>query len=276
MFRIAPTPSGYLHLGNAFSFLLTRCLADRAGAGLMLRIDDLDSERKRPEYVQDVFDSLDWLGIHWEKGPKDPDDFERNWSQHHRLPDYMEAIERMRTDGKIFACRCTRNQLKAYGSVYPDLCASTEIPFGEPDTVLRIRVPSGTAISFDDHAMGRRTVDLTAAMGSFTVLRRDGIPAYQLASVVDDRLFGVTTIVRGTDLLASTAAQCFLADAIGFGSFHHSRFFHHRLLTDEKGEKLSKSEGAFSLKSMRESGITREDVLRRLQPFLDEYLERNL
>lgn len=275
MFRIAPTPSGYLHLGNAFSFLLTRRLADRYGSGLFLRIDDLDSDRKRPEYVKDVFDSLDWLGISWDKGPRDPDDFEVNWSQHLRLQEYMKAFDKLKADGRLFACRCSRKQLAAYGSAYPETCTRAEVQFDAPDTAVRIRVPAGTTVSFEDFVTERHTVDLSGAMGSFVVVRRDGIPAYQLASVVDDRLFGVTSIVRGTDLLHSTAAQLFLADAVGFDSFRHSRFVHHRLLTDEKGEKLSKSEGAFSLKAMREAGITREEVLRRLKPVIDEYLQLN-
>lgn len=273
MFRLAPTPSGLLHLGNAFSFFLTRKLADLHGDEVLLRIDDLDSERKRPEYVDDVFQSLDWLGISWEKGPKDPDDFERNWSQHLRLEEYRKAFEQLKADDRLFACRCSRKELAAYGSVYPETCTRSGLPIGTPETAVRIEVPAETVVSFEDAAVGLQAVDLSKSIGSFIVSRKDGLPAYQLASLVDDRLFGVTAVIRGMDLLGSTAAQLFLADALGFGSFRNSFFLHHALLQDEHGQKLSKSEGAYSLKAMRESGVKREEVLQRLQPLLAAYLK---
>lgn len=272
MFRIAPTPSGYLHLGNAFSFLLTRKLADRAGEKVFLRIDDLDGERKRPEYVEDIFLSLEWLGIPWDIGPKDPDDFERNWSQHLRLQEYRNAYERLLADKRLFACSCSRKRLSEYGSAYPETCQLSELPIGSPDTAVRIKVPRGTVVSFDDLAHGRHATDLSMTTGSFIVLRKDGLPAYQLASLVDDRLFGITSIVRGLDLISSTAVQLFLAEAIGYESFRRSVFLHHRLLQDDGGNKLSKSEGALSLKAMREAGVRSEEVFERLDPLLDEYL----
>src|ERR1044072_3055513 len=109
--RIAPTPSGYLHIGNAFSFLLTALHAKKRGASLLLRIDDIDDERKRPEYVNDIFTSLEWLGIEWNEGPSGPEDFELNWSQNRRLDIYKGILPRLREAEIIFACECSRKKL---------------------------------------------------------------------------------------------------------------------------------------------------------------------
>ncbi len=272
--RIAPTPSGFLHTGNAFSFLLTAQIAKKNDGKILLRIDDNDSERKRPEYIRDIFDSLEWLGIEWEEGPKDSIDFGNSWSQQHRIPLYHEAIKKLVAKGNVFACACSRKQLQEAGAGgrYPGTCTHKKIPIGTPNTALRLHVPEGTKISFTDEHLGQQTIDLDEATGSFTILRRDGLPAYQLVSVVDDLHFGVNYIVRGSDLLSSTAAQLFLAEKLWNNEFWKTKFRHHVLLPDEHGQKLSKSGGALSLKQMRENGMTKEDILLRLRPLLD--LER--
>jgi glutamyl-tRNA synthetase len=270
MFRIAPTPSGYLHLGNAFSFLLARRLADKNGDKLLLRIDDLDSERIRQEYVDDIFESLDWLGIRWETGPKDADDFRRHWSQHIRMEEYRKVIAGLISEKKVFACRCTRKTIPSSGT-YPGTCENLDIPYDTVDTALRIRVPSSAEILFNDACSGTERIALGNCLGSFIIRRRDGVPAYQLASLVDDRLFGVTYVVRGRDLLESTAAQLFLAGALGYDHFCTNRFLHHELLPDENGMKLSKSEGSYSLKSMRTEGVTAAEIRNILRSQLERY-----
>jgi glutamyl-tRNA synthetase len=257
MFRLAPTPSGYLHTGNAYAFLLAARLAEKSGTDLLLRIDDSDAERKRPEYIRDVFDSLKWLGINWTLGPKDEMDFEARWSQRHRLLLYNSAIEKLIATGKAFACSCSRRQLQER----PCDCSEKNIPVDKPDTALRLLVPPATQISFYDEQHGKTTVDLSAETGSFVIRRRDGIPAYQLISVIDDLHFGVDFIVRGNDLLASTAAQIFLAASLGEKDFAAIKFLHHPLITDESGNKLSKSEGASSLKAMRENGQSSRELI---------------
>jgi len=188
------------------------------------------------------------------------------------LQQYRDAIGSLTRKGRVFTCRCSRSQLTEYGGRYPGVCRESGIQQGTPDTALRMEVPVNTLISFSDSALGQQVISLDETTGSFVIERRDGLPAYQLASVVDDHLFGVTAIVRGTDLLISTAAQLYLAEALGFSAFSNSLFLHHRLLTDGQGSKLSKSEGALSLKSLRESGVHREEIMERLLPWIQEYL----
>jgi len=226
--RLAPTPSGYLHAGNVQHFQLIRQAAHSASphARILLRIDDLDAARKRPEYVQDVFDTLHWLGIAWDEGPQDAADFEAHWSQHLRLAHYQEALDALKVTGLLFACGKSRSELASFGEHYPPAFRSQGLSLDDPDVAWRIRTPEGFPLP------------------DFVVRRRDGLPAYQVASLVDDQLFGVTHIIRGADLEASTAAQRFLASCLGWTGFLQTPVFHHPLLTDAQGEKLSKSAGA--------------------------------
>lgn len=260
--RIAPTPSGFLHIGNAFSFLLSEYLAKENKGDILLRIDDLDAERKRPEYVQDIFDSLHWLGIEWQKGPRDADDFETNWSQKTRMHLYENAIRDLITTGTVFACTCSRKDLQEKGNCD---CREKNIPTETKDTALRIFVPESTLVSVNGEK-----IHLYKATGHFVVRRRDGIPAYQLSSLVDDLHFGIDCIVRGNDLLHSTAAQIFLAKILHKPAFEKIRFVHHPLLKDDSNEKLSKSAGAVSLKTKRESGITASAIREQFANWLNE------
>ncbi|MGL5892279.1 MAG: glutamate--tRNA ligase family protein [Bacteroidia bacterium] len=238
--RIAPTPSGFLHSGNIYSFRLTAQLAAEIGAEILLRIDDLDAARKRPEYVENIFETLHKLGINWQLGPQTPDDFENNWSQHLRLPLYNELLHKLRQHSKlVYVCTCSRRELTASNGNCN--CKNNNLPFDTPDAAWRAAVEPGTVISFSDMQRGKVEIDLAQAAGDFTVRRRDGIPAYQIASLADDVHFGITHIVRGEDLLASTAAQLFLAQKLGLDSFLQNSFLHHSLITDENGQKLSKS-----------------------------------
>ncbi|TND09424.1 MAG: Glutamyl-Q tRNA(Asp) synthetase Glu-Q-RS [Bacteroidetes bacterium] len=263
--RLAPTPSGYLHLGNAFSFLLTWLLVRRSRGKLLLRIDDLDAERKRPEYVADIFESLSWLGITYDEGPLNPDDFEQHWSQRLRVNKYNETLHALHKTGKVFACSCTRSQLAnlSPGSRYPDICLPKNLPFDQPDTAERFHIPESPDVTFTDSALGKISVPLGRRTGSFVIRRRDGIPAYHVASLTDDRDFGINFIVRGSDLIPSTAAQIVLADALGWTDFRNNVFIHHPLLTDSDGNKLSKSEGALALKTMRNEGAKPKDIYRK-------------
>jgi glutamyl/glutaminyl-tRNA synthetase len=238
--RIAPTPSGFLHSGNIYSFQLTAQLAAESGAEILLRIDDLDAARKRPEYVANIFETLHTIGIRWQLGPQTPDDFENNWSQHLRLPLYHAMLNQLRQQaGLVYVCTCSRRKLDAANGTCN--CKNKNLPFDTPDAAWRVTVEPGTVISFNDLQRGKVEIDLAETAGDFTVRRRDGIPAYQIASLTDDVHFGITHIVRGEDLLPSTAAQLFLAEKLGLTSFLQSKFLHHALITDESGQKLSKS-----------------------------------
>jgi glutamyl-tRNA synthetase len=249
--RLAPTPSGFLHAGNVFNFLLNYTAARSRGATLLLRIDDLDADRKRPAYVQDVFDTLHWLGIDWDEGPADALSFETQWSQHQRLPLYQAALETLRAQGMLFACRKSRRDLAPFGGAYPEAFRDQNLDLDAPDVAWRIKTPPGFP------------------MPDFIVRRRDGIPAYQVASVVDDVHFGVTHAVRGADLEASTQAQYFLADCLNSPVFASIRFYHHPLLLDDRGEKLSKSAGSEAVNALRSAGSGPEQVLKQAALWLD-------
>ncbi len=252
LFRFSPTPSGYLHIGNAFNFVLTWLIAREKGARILLRIDDLDAVRRRDEYVEDIFRSIDRLGLDYDEGPGGPDDFYANWSQQHRLPLYEAALQNLAKLPEVYACGLSRkqiNQLKAKGQ-YPDAARRQALSLEMPDTAWRIQTSPTHDISFQDMTGDRHQVNLHAQMCDFVIRRKEGLPAYQLASLVDDQHFGVTGIVRGRDLLPSTAAQLFLAEKIAMEDFGQIEFLHHPLFVKGKGEKLSKSAGAVSLKEM--------------------------
>jgi glutamyl-Q tRNA(Asp) synthetase len=248
--RIAPTPSGYLHLGNGVNFLLTWLMVRRAGGTLKLRIDDADSTRVRPEFIEDIFRQLEWLGIDWDEGPAGPDDFRRNHSQLLRLSRYRQALANL--DGHLFPCTCSRTEIRARSTdgLYPGTCRDrSESPARE--FAIRIRIPAGTVVN-----VAGEKIALDRCLGDFVLWRRDGLPAYQLASLADDLEDGMNLIVRGRDLLASSAAQLFLADLMGETAFPKARFYHHPILTCGAGRKLSKSDQALSLAAMRENGAT--------------------
>ncbi|GAA4743259.1 glutamate--tRNA ligase family protein [Flavisolibacter ginsenosidimutans] len=247
--RIAPTPSGYLHAGNAVNFLLTAALAKKHSAKLLLRIDDLDRERYRQAYATDVFQTLRFLNIQCDEGPQSLEEFERHWSQRHRLNLYAAALEKLKETNAVFACTCSRTQSNAC------TCFQKNLPLDANGASWRLRT--------NENSVCVRTIDgnetiahLPAEMKNFIVRKKDGLPAYQLASVVDDLHFGIDFIVRGQDLWPSTLAQQFLARQLGEERFASIRFYHHPLLMHESGEKLSKSAGDTSVKHWRNESQT--------------------
>lgn len=250
--RLAPTPSGYLHLGNAVNFLQAWLLVRKAGGVLKLRIDDLDSDRCRPEYIEDIFRQLDWLGLDWDEGPSGPDDFTRRHSQRLRLNRYHEVLENLRECAMLFACTCSRKEIlrRSPDGLYPGTCRRRSHPPADFHA-LRIRVEPGTTVP-----IGADEVRLDRELGDFVVWRRDDRPAYQLASLVDDRDDRVNLIVRGEDLRGSTGAQLYLAAHLGWEEFTGARFIHHPLLPGPEGRKLSKSDDALSLAALRARGET--------------------
>ncbi|MCB0917482.1 MAG: tRNA glutamyl-Q synthetase [Actinobacteria bacterium] len=233
--RIAPTPSGYLHIGNMVNFVLTARLATEHGGRLQLRIDDYDSTRVRAEYVEDIFATCQWLGISFDTGPSGVSEFERSYSLPHRIERHREALRDLAPIG--YTCDCSRAAIAA-GTV-PSACIPRELPLSDPGVALRVRAP---ALSVE---LGSHTVDL-ADLGDFVAWRSDGLPSYQLGSLVDDRDSGTNLLVRGVDLLQSSAAQLYLARYIQAPAFSQARFWHHPLLTDDSGVKLSKSAGSQS------------------------------
>jgi glutamyl-tRNA synthetase len=233
--RLAPTPSGYLHLGNAVNFVLTWLLIRQAGGTLHLRIDDLDRARLRPAYLDNIFRVIDWLGLDYDHGPSGPDDFLRHHSQLLHLPQYNAVLRRLaQRPGLVRASQRSRtNQAEAL------------IALETPGAAWRAHVAPHTEVSFLDAWQGKTQVPLGALMPDFVIRKKDAVAAYQVASVVDDLRLGTTLIVRGLDLQPSTAAQLWLAAQLSeTAAFNASRirFYHHPLLTNAAGQKLSKSQ----------------------------------
>jgi glutamyl/glutaminyl-tRNA synthetase len=248
--RIAPTPSGYLHAGNALAFLLTQQLAEDYGSCILLRIDDMDRERVRPEYVQDVFDTLHLLGIRWDEGPENAADLEAHWSQRKRLPLYEAALQQLVNAGALYACTCSRADIirRSPDGHYPGTCRNKSLPLDTPGAAWRLRTDDDTTLTVELRDGASVQESLPTAQHDFIVRKKDGFPAYQLSSVVDDRHFGIDLIVRGEDLWESTLAQLYLARTLGWNDFLETTFIHHGLLRDEAGGKLSKSAGAASFR----------------------------
>ncbi len=271
-YRLAPTPSGFLHKGNAFNFLLNWLHARRAGAKVLLRIDDLDAARCRDAYLHDIFESLQWLGLSWDEGPRNVADFKKHWSQTQRMPLYEQQWKRLAQHGRLFACTCTRKSLReaGYGHVYPGICKDKHLPL-HPYLPWRVRVPAGTRIAVIDESAGMQLINIQEALGDFVIKTREGNPAYQLASLCDDVHFGVTHIIRGQDLLVSTAAQLYLADLLQLVDFQCIKWRHHPLITDTSGQKLSKSAGSESLQYLRTNGYKRSAILHEFAHWLGSY-----
>ncbi|PIQ63034.1 MAG: tRNA glutamyl-Q synthetase [Bacteroidetes bacterium CG12_big_fil_rev_8_21_14_0_65_60_17] len=252
--RFAPTPSGFLHMGNVWNLLLVEHIAREQEARLWLRIDDLDRARYRRAYTEDIFCVAAWLDIGFDGGPENATDFEANWSQRHRMQSYQEALHALVANGNVFACTCSRRDVAAASSqgIYPGTCLHAGIPLDAPDVAWRFRTPGMCAGS------SREAIHPI-------VRRRDGAPAYHIATIVDDVNMGMTHIVRGRDLATSTQLQRVLADAMGgeFKKFSRIRFYHHDLLTTPGGAKLSKSAGSGARSLLSEDAPPAEDIRRR-------------
>ena len=267
--RLAPTPSGFLHPGNVLSFLLTAALAEKHGASVLLRIDDLDRERADDVYVQDIFDTLRFLEIRWDEGPQSLNEYHALYSQLHRLTLYDAALNRLRLGGHLFACTCSRAQIlraSADGS-YPGTCRNRRISLDHPGVNWRLLTPDDLTVELRKGDGTLIRSGLPAQMRDFVVRKKDGLPAYQLSSVVDDEYFRVDMVVRGQDLWPSTLAQLYLGTLLD-SPFTAARFVHHRLLLDRDGNKLSKSAGSRSVRHFRKEGRTPADLLSELSRLL--------
>lgn len=267
--RIAPTPSGYLHVGNAVNFLVTAWIADsQPGSELHLRIDDINLTAVPTRYLDDIFWAVDWLGIEITSGPSGSSEFRAQWSQRDRLEQFRATLGPLLDSPATFVCRCSRTAVAARGPGTPDPCLSERLALQPGATALRFRAdsapaPAGPAAD----ALHRHcaTVDIAAEMGDFVVWRRDDLPAYQLASLLEDVRLGVDTIVRGEDLRPSTAAQLLLSDALGERGvdcrrFADAHFVHHPLVADQTGAKMSKRDNADALHAIAMTPGGREAV----------------
>lgn len=256
--RIAPTPSGFLHLGNVLSFAITAALARESGAKILLRIDDLDRPRVHPEYLQDIFDTLNFLEIPWDEGPRNTQEFEENYSQQHRMPLYQQTLKQLQDAGLVFACTCSRKQLHTDETSCS--CFEYQIPLSAENVSWRLFTENDNQLQVKDINGQIIRATLPADMHHFVVKKKDGFPSYQLTSLVDDLFYGVDLVVRGLDLWPSTLAQHQLALVLGNNSFGDTTFYHHPLLMETPGTKLSKSSGATSVHYLRREGKTPADI----------------
>jgi glutamyl/glutaminyl-tRNA synthetase len=254
--RIAPTPSGFLHMGNVLSFAITVALAKKNNAKVLLRIDDIDQARADKQYIQDIFDTLNFLEIPWDEGPKDVTDFGIEFTQLHKLPLYNKALKQLQDNDKVYACNCSRKQI---GENICH-CKEKQLPLDTDNVSWRLITSPGKKFVVKAYSGDLREAELPVAMNNFVVRKKDGFPAYQLTSVVDDLYYGVDLVVRGEDLWHSTLAQHQLAIALGQDDFNKITFYHHPLLKDSSGNKLSKSAGAASIKYLREQGKSAGEV----------------
>jgi glutamyl-tRNA synthetase len=242
----------------------------RAGGRLVLRNEDLDRDRCKPEFVQAMYDDLQWLGIRWHEGP-DVDGPFAPYAQSERYNFYLSAWKRLLTDGHLFPCTCSRKDLAHAASaphdendepVYPGKCrpdTRVRIDASSPRGVnWRFRVPDGEQIRFADLNAGNQSFTCGEDFGDFLVWRKDDIPSYQLAVVVDDAAMQITEVVRGADLLKSTARQILLQRALGYPA---PEYFHCELMTDDQGVRLAKRHDALSLRSLRQRGMSSAAVL---------------
>lgn len=265
--RLAPSPTGLLHLGHARTFLIA---AERAATGtLILRNDDLDTQRSRPEFAQAMLEDLAWLGIRWTEGPQ-PDGTEIGnfapYAQSQRSHLYTAAFQQLREAGFLYPCVCSRKDLLSAPHaphaededepLYPGTCRARN-PKSDEAVSWRFRVTDGEAIHFQDALLGPQTFIAGRDFGDFVVMRRDGVPSYQLACVVDDAAMQITEVVRGHDLLRSTARQILLLRALGHPI---PAYAHVELMRNERGERLAKRDAARSLRYLRESGLTTKEV----------------
>jgi glutamyl-tRNA synthetase len=263
--RYAPSPTGPLHLGNARTALVAWLHARAAGGAFVMRVEDLDGPRVRPGMEARILDELRWLGLDWDEGP-DVGGPAGPYRQSLLAARYAAALDRLRGAGLAYPCFCSRAEIAASaraphgpadeGPRYPGTCRDLA-----PDDVARraatrrpawrLRVSPGT-VSFEDLFHGPQSFDVDGTTGDFVVMRADGIAAYQLAVAVDDAAMGITDVVRGDDLLSSTARQLLLYRALGLPA---PRFAHVPLVVGADGERLAKRHGALSLGELRERGV---------------------
>ena len=263
--RLAPTPSGYLHWGNLYNFVLTVGLARMSGARILLRIDDLDQSRYREDYLQDIFDTLTYLDLPWDEGPRSVEELASRHSRLKRLDTYVPYLKRLRDFGLLYACQCSHQQrARDVDLGKEDPCLRKNLSLDNPECIWRLRDNGTHGIQMRELHQGIQQWVLPLGMHNPLIRRKDGLPFFHLASLVDDLEHGVNLIVRGEDLRPSSLAQLVLARRIGIPAFETCTFLHHPLLMMNEGRKLSKSAQDDSIRLMRRQGATPQSIYREL------------
>ncbi|MEM1271619.1 MAG: tRNA glutamyl-Q(34) synthetase GluQRS, partial [Bacteroidota bacterium] len=270
--RYAPTPSGWLHVGNARTALVAWLSVRRAGGRFLWRLEDLDPPRMEPGAAEAAIEDLQWLGLDWDEGP-DIGGPHAPYVQSGRYAYYEAALRRLADAGRLFPCRRSRKDLQELARAphghsglppYPRRWRPAHLDAdwfdaSISDAALRF-VVDDAPVTFIDRVQGQITERVDETVGDFVLRRRDGLYAYQLAVVVDDLAMGVTEVVRGADLLGSTARQVQLIRALGGTP---PSYAHVPLVLNEAGEKISKRDGGLTLRSLREQGMTPEMLVGR-------------
>lgn len=259
--RLAPSPTGFLHLGHVRTFFAAYQRALQFGGHLLYRDENLDRVRSKPEFCQAAAEDLQWLGIRWHGGIV---------RQSERLPLYRQAFEQLKTSGCVYRCTCTRRDIalavsaphEGEEAIYPGTCRPSNRGAlkDAPTHCWRFQVPDGETISFSDNLLGEQSFVAGKDFGDFVIWRNDDIPSYQLAVVVDDASMGITEVVRGRDLLISTARQILLYRALGLEKKIPS-FAHCELVRDGDGKRLAKRTDALSVRRLRNQGFSVERIL---------------
>jgi glutamyl-tRNA synthetase len=276
--RLAPSPTGELHVGHARSFLLAWWSARSRGGEVQLRIEDLDGDRSAPEFVDGIVRDLEWLGMDWDGPPL---------VQSAGLERIRAGLDQLIDRGLVYPCTCTRREAReaasapheGYGGepAYAGTCrgryASLEAAEAESGrkAAWRFRVPD-EPVAFEDRFLGALSIDLGIAGGDFVVARRDGLPAYQLAVVVDDAAGGITEVLRGDDLVTSCARQALLIDHLGL---RRPTWVHVPLVVDAHGERLAKRVSSLSLAHLRASGVRADELIAWASTSSGQHLPRH-
>jgi glutamyl/glutaminyl-tRNA synthetase len=286
--RLAPSPTGYLHIGHAMTFWRAQERARAAGGKLVLRIEDLDLARCRSEFRDAIVEDLKWFGFEWDEGPDRGGPF-APYVQGERRAAYLGAWEKLREGGFIYPCRCSRKDVLGAGvaphdeneePIYPGTCrpkvvaaavSAAELGTLPPGTAAattaavatthwRFRVPDGEEMVYVDLRLGEQRAIAGKDFGDFIVWRKDDVPAYQLAVAVDDAAMQISEVVRGEDLLLSTFRQLLIYRALNLNA---PKFYHAALIVDESGKRLAKRNAALSLRELRRSGAEPEKFRER-------------
>ena len=267
--RFAPSPTGYIHLGNVWTAFLAWLQVRQQKGTLILRIEDIDEQRSKPEYTQALLEDLAWLGLDWDEGPGKGGPY-GPYIQQERYSLYEKALQELQAKHLLYPCYCSRARLQAIGAphegehrLYDGHC------YGMPEEQRRqmdrkpswrVHVPH-VSVSFTDGSYGPFSDYLPRVCGDFVVRRADGLYAYQLAVAVDDGYMGITHVLRGRDLLSSTAQQIWLMEVLGYTP---PSYTHVPMLIDASGNRLSKRQQGITVRSLRDRGVQADAILSAL------------
>ena len=268
--RLAPTPTGYFHVGHARTFWIAQQRAREHEGTLILRNEDLDRQRCKPQFVTTMLEDFRWLGLNWKEGPDIGGPY-GPYDQSQRGKCYLDVWKQLHATGSIYPSPHSRKELQSAllaphegddEPIFP-----TELrpaidegrdAAGPGDVNWRCRVPDGRVIEFLDACAGKVSRTAGVDFGDFLVWRKDGFPSYELAVVADDHAMAITEVVRGEDLLTSTARQLLLYEALGWSP---PGFYHCPLVCDEHGQRLAKRSGGLAIRSLRERGLKPGEIL---------------